>query len=1245
MKRYYCTYFDRNYLIKALALIESLNKYETNDFELFAVCMDEITRVILNRLNFPNVVLVPMHEIEQRDFPLLATKRDRSFYEYYWTATPTIILRILGRNPEIDILTYLDSDLFFFSSPDPIFEELGTRSVLIHEHRFSPSLSHIEPLSGKYNVGLLCFRNDTNGLKVLNWWRKRCIEWCYHRTEGDKMGDQMYLNDWPTRFEGVVVLQNIGGGVAPWNHEQYTFSIDESNRILVNKVPLIFYHFQSLTFIEPDIIVPAKHLPYPLTKEVLLFCFIPYVNTLSRAIKSLQFVFPDFNFGLFEKDVLTSEHTFLAKSERSTELIAMNVSQRVIHIDGEWDCYSSTQCKDFLGLSELIDNINKLYRSGKVDEAYSTTLTALNDYSDCPDLLNFKALLDFRKGNIKEAGATLLRIIEQWPKYSLPLFNNVAVGFWENGDTLNALKYFSLAYEINPINRDTVMHYGKALMSLKKFEEAGKIFVAYLDKIKGDEEISQLLREAEDAIILPIILSKSHDKFSEWIIKHSRFQNRLYYNDQTVESLTRLVELVHHYKPTKIIELGTLFGLSLRTWLVASPSVNVTAIDLSFEHLFRSQSSIPLNSSRVTFFEQNILTIDFSHLWEPSDRVLFYVDAHDEPDVLIMNHLLQNAFPILPQGSVVAVDDIWYNTKTLSHAKALDLFDKVRYEADPLLCLDFSYAPYWKGGSFLGFREVVPLMEWVNRNRVNLIFVPGTKVVAFEWPQTLDNNTDEEFDSESFKKLSGKISYNPIDWILTHKSEEISENSPALNVFKKGSQLFAANRLNDALNCFLEALKHDTQFSSLAYHAVAICLAREGQFKDAANALNNLIELSPFSDAYRFSKDIQKFLKRQETWNQRLSLQNNFGKITFFTIPKPFRGHINIIQRNAIKSWTLLHPQIEIILLGDEEGTAEVAEKLGVKHIPNVEKNEFGTPLINSAFDIAQSNSSNGIMVYINSDIIFMKDFLSAIQLLKESNQNLDMFLMVGQRWDTDLTESIDFSVANLESQLKRYLVRNAVIHEPTGIDYFVFSEKLFKKVSKKMPSFAIGRPGWDNWVINFVTYIGAIVIDASEVITAIHQNHSYTHIKEGFQGAFFGEEAKRNLRYAESYGSLKTIDDASHRLTLFGIQPKLTKCSEATSRDISIKSAIQKANQGVRHLEKGKLTQALDYLDYALTSPFGRFISELQWLRGLCLFRMGRFEEAKRALEAELKMQPGHHDARKLLHLVEQTLYEKGKL
>lgn len=337
----YCTYFDRAYLLKALTMLDSLQRHETDDYRVFAVCLDEISRILLEKLCPPNVVPVPMHAIERGDAALLAAKRNRSLVEYYWTATPTVILRLMESHPEIDILTYLDADLFFYSSPQSIFDEFGGGSVLIHEHRLSPALAHLAE-NGKYNVGLLCFRSDPNGFETLRWWRDRCIEWCYGRPENGKFADQGYLNDWPTRFRGVRVLRNIGAGVAPWNHQQYRFALDPDGRVLVDGQPLVFYHFHSLLFDSPDVVIPAKYPAYALPEDALLLCYIPYLKRLDRNLLRVRSLLPDFSFGLLDKGVLARDHTFFARSSLRPGSIAPS-SHLCIPMDGEWNCYASPQ--------------------------------------------------------------------------------------------------------------------------------------------------------------------------------------------------------------------------------------------------------------------------------------------------------------------------------------------------------------------------------------------------------------------------------------------------------------------------------------------------------------------------------------------------------------------------------------------------------------------------------------------------------------------------------------------------------------------------------------------------------------------------------------------------------------------------------------------------------------------------------------------------------------------------------------
>lgn len=224
------------------------------------------------------------------------------------------------------------------------------------------------------------------------------------------------------------------------------------------------------------------------------------------------------------------------------------------------------------------------------------------------------------------------------------------------------------------------------------------------------------------------------DVFASWITTIAHRDRRLYYRDQTTRSLNQLVQYVRQYRPTRVVELGTLLGLSLRTWLAADPDLRVTAVDLSFDNLHNSCEFLPLDLSRVVLLQQNILDLDFSGLWSASDRVILYVDAHDLSGVPIMEHVLCHALPVLPAGSLVIVDDLWYSPQELTEENAGEFLNSVVInEIDPLQCFDGYFAPYWQGGSFMGFMEVVPLMEWANRNKVELSFSPGIKSVMFEW--------------------------------------------------------------------------------------------------------------------------------------------------------------------------------------------------------------------------------------------------------------------------------------------------------------------------------------------------------------------------------------------------------------------------------------------------------------------------------------------------------------------------------
>lgn len=213
--------------------------------------------------------------------------------------------------------------------------------------------------------------------------------------------------------------------------------------------------------------------------------------------------------------------------------------------------------------------------------------------------------------------------------------------------------------------------------------------------------------------------------------------------------------------------------------------------------------------------------------------------------------------------------------------------------------------------------------------------------------------------------------------------------------------------------------------------------------------------------------------------------------LTIFSAPKPFSDpHIATIQRNAIRSWRELGADVDVILVGEEQGLAEAARELGVKHMPQVARNEQGTPLVSSIFAAARQNSTGALLAYINADILLLPEFLSTARRMAEL---ADKFILVGQRWDLDVSEALDFC-DGWEANLLQDIEARGRLHPPAGSDYFIFPRRCYQEV----PDFAIGRAGWDNWMIYQARKQGWLAVDATRSITIVHQQHDYAHLPEG---------------------------------------------------------------------------------------------------------------------------------------------------
>jgi hypothetical protein len=277
VKYNFCTLFDINYTSRGLALYRSLERHCLN-FHLYIFAFDQISQEVLTDLNLEHATIISLNEFEDEE--LLRVKPTRSRGEYCWTCTSSTILYCLEKF-NLPMCTYVDADIYFFSDPTPLFQEMSNKSVLITPHWYSPGYDQTKT-SGIYCVQFIPIKNNELGMKVLRWWRNACLEWCYNRVEEGKFGDQKYLDTWPEKFEGIHVLENRRGGVAPWNVQQYSFEV----------VP-IFYHFHALKFLSNIEEVDLGH--YKLSSSALKTIYKPYIEELLVIHNKFQTLFPNYS--------------------------------------------------------------------------------------------------------------------------------------------------------------------------------------------------------------------------------------------------------------------------------------------------------------------------------------------------------------------------------------------------------------------------------------------------------------------------------------------------------------------------------------------------------------------------------------------------------------------------------------------------------------------------------------------------------------------------------------------------------------------------------------------------------------------------------------------------------------------------------------------------------------------------------------------------------------------------------------
>jgi hypothetical protein len=311
----YCTLFNSRYVTRGLAMYESLSQH-SQAFHLYIFAFDDRCCNLLKQLALSNVTIISLQEFE--DETLLNIKASRSIGEYCWTCTSSTIKYAI-ENYQLTHCTYLDADLYFFSDPSVLIEDMGNNSVSIIEHRYTPEYNQ-SATNGKYCVQFMTFKNNNNGMKVLNWWREACIDWCYARVENGKFGDQKYLDHWIDTFEDVYEIKNLGGGVAPWNIQQYQL-INDNQKVLGIELStdthfeVIFYHFHNFKFLQNNLIEFGL---YKLTKQDIDIIYKPYLIHLDNIKTVISAIDSSYDYHGTEENMNTWKNNLINLRRRLT---------------------------------------------------------------------------------------------------------------------------------------------------------------------------------------------------------------------------------------------------------------------------------------------------------------------------------------------------------------------------------------------------------------------------------------------------------------------------------------------------------------------------------------------------------------------------------------------------------------------------------------------------------------------------------------------------------------------------------------------------------------------------------------------------------------------------------------------------------------------------------------------------------------------------------------------------------------
>jgi hypothetical protein len=314
MTHYYCSTFSKGYAYRGLLLYNSLERWDKN-FHFFMICLHDEVEELYQQMNLKKATIIPLSAIEKEDPQLLAVKETRNEQEYAWTSKASVMLYILDNFKEIDHLVWLDGDTYFFSDPEPIFEEWGRFSIVLTEERWNKANRKNINRYGIYNTGFMGFKRDEQARQCLNWFRDRLIEWCYVKSKNGLWSDQVYVNDWLERFANVGVIKNMGVNVTPPMVIDNKVTND-GNYVYINGERLIFFHYTKFRYYDGNEFELCSYIKN-FSDPVIKWIYLPYIRACNDIMEQIRQVNQNFYQAISPKGQFIRNYFNLKANEKA----------------------------------------------------------------------------------------------------------------------------------------------------------------------------------------------------------------------------------------------------------------------------------------------------------------------------------------------------------------------------------------------------------------------------------------------------------------------------------------------------------------------------------------------------------------------------------------------------------------------------------------------------------------------------------------------------------------------------------------------------------------------------------------------------------------------------------------------------------------------------------------------------------------------------------------------------------------